>query len=373
MRRRSLWLAAVLGLSACGTSTTAETTTVPSTATSAPPTTTAEASATTTTSTLASSGERDVRIPVSETRDFELEGTLMVPEGDGPFDAAVIVHGSGPIDRDGTVPGQLNQVFPEPVSVYRDLAEGLAERGIATLRYDKRTCGPFNGCAANGYPTPPNDITIDPFIADAAEAAVWLETQPEIDRVFVIGHSQGSEMVPHLLFFYPTLAGGVLLGAPYGPIDDLLVRQADFSRTFAEDLGLPAAQIDAAVTPLEDLASAVTGLRTSLESGFVGGAPADFWRSWMDLTAAKQKLVATVTAPMIVIGGSNDFNVPTAELDRWIDALAGTRHQTVLIDCVTHALNCVRDDPATIPQPVDVGTGVDERIIDRIADFIASS
>ena len=60
----------------------------------------------------------------------ELPGTLLVPKGEGPFPAAVLVQGSGPSDRDESV-GALKP--------FRDLAEGLAERGVAVYRFDKRT------------------------------------------------------------------------------------------------------------------------------------------------------------------------------------------------------------------------------------------
>ena len=69
----------------------------------------------------------------------ELPGTLTLPAGQGPFPALILVHGSGPGDRDETV---------GPNKPFRDLSEGLNERGIAVFRYDKRTrVHPHSPCA----------------------------------------------------------------------------------------------------------------------------------------------------------------------------------------------------------------------------------
>jgi hypothetical protein len=61
---------------------------------------------------------------------WSLPGTLSLPKGVGFFPAVVLVHGSGPHDRDETI---------GPNKPFRDLANGLASRGIAVLRYEKRT------------------------------------------------------------------------------------------------------------------------------------------------------------------------------------------------------------------------------------------
>src|SRR2546425_10392277 len=61
---------------------------------------------------------------------WKLPGTLTVPTGSGPFTGIVLVHGSGPNDRDETIAA---------TKVFKDLAEGLASRGVAVLRYEKRT------------------------------------------------------------------------------------------------------------------------------------------------------------------------------------------------------------------------------------------
>ena len=71
--------------------------------------------------------EREVQVGVGE---WALPGTLTMPVGDGPFPAVVLVHGSGPNDRDETI---------GPSKPFCDLACGLASRGVAVLRYEKRT------------------------------------------------------------------------------------------------------------------------------------------------------------------------------------------------------------------------------------------
>src|SRR5258708_674329 len=71
--------------------------------------------------------ERDIQVGKEP---WVLPGTITIPKGAGPFPVVVLVHGSGPNDRDETIGG--NRPF-------RDLAWGLASRGIAVVRYDKRT------------------------------------------------------------------------------------------------------------------------------------------------------------------------------------------------------------------------------------------
>src|SRR5262249_49102198 len=95
----------------------------------------------------------------------ELPGTLLLPKGRGPFPAVVFVHGSGPNDREEAVGG---------TRVSRDLADGLADRGIASLRYEKRTkARPEDYRGAYTV----DDETTD----DAVAAAAFLRTQAEID------------------------------------------------------------------------------------------------------------------------------------------------------------------------------------------------
>ncbi|MBU4178709.1 MAG: DUF3887 domain-containing protein, partial [Actinobacteria bacterium] len=100
--------------------------------------------------------EKEVTVGAGE---WALPGTLTVPEGDGPFPAVVLVHGSGPNDRDETI---------GPSKPFRDLAWGLATRGIAVLRYEKRTLEHQVKLAEEYSGLTINEETIDDALATAS-------------------------------------------------------------------------------------------------------------------------------------------------------------------------------------------------------------
>lgn len=107
---------------------------------------------------------------------FDLAGTLTLPEGNGPFPAAILITGSGPQDRDETILGH------KPFWV---LADYLTRHGIAVLRYDDRGFGKSGGKYAT---------SAMPEFADDVEAGMeFLKTRKEIDpaKIGLIGHSEG--------------------------------------------------------------------------------------------------------------------------------------------------------------------------------------
>ena len=124
----------------------------------------------------------DLALPVPSLG--ELPGTLTVPKGEGPFPAVILLQGSGPSDRDETIGG---------LKPFRDIAEGLAEQGVAVYRFDKRTY------AYGAELSVKKDISLaDEYLEDAVNAVQLLAKQEKIDpaRIWVLGHSLGGTAVP---------------------------------------------------------------------------------------------------------------------------------------------------------------------------------
>jgi pimeloyl-ACP methyl ester carboxylesterase len=141
---------------------------------------------------------------------IHLAGTLVLPEGAGPFPAVVFVSGSGPQDRDETLMGH------KPFLV---IADDLARHGVASLRCDDRGVG---GSEGNEM-----ESTIRDFATDAEAGLAFLTTQPKIDpkAIGILGHSEGGLIAPLVASTNREVAFLVLLAPPGEPLKSLLVRQ----------------------------------------------------------------------------------------------------------------------------------------------------
>ena len=114
------------------------------------------------------------------TKTGELHGSLDLPAGAGPFPVVVILAGSGPTDRDGNQPGLKNDSL-------KMVGRGLAERGIAALRYDRRGIGKSREACLKE-----EDLRFDLLADDAAAWVKLLRTDRRFGKVGIVGHSEGS-------------------------------------------------------------------------------------------------------------------------------------------------------------------------------------
>ncbi len=236
-----------------------------------------------------------------------LPGTLTLPAGTGPFPAIVLVHGSGPLDRNETI---------GPNQPFRDLAHGLAAGRIAVLRYDKRTLARPADFADRMFTV--DDETVD----DAVAAVAWLRAEPSIDprRVFLLGHSLGALMAPRIAQRAPDLAGLVLLAAPARPLDEIVLEQIayiadlDGQRSPEEQQAIDATREAAAA-----LHAALDGDGPAATPSLLG-LPIGYWRDLLDYDPVTT--AAALPQPMLVLHGGRDYQVTLADFERWRSALA---------------------------------------------------
>jgi dienelactone hydrolase len=239
--------------------------------------------------------------------DFPLPGTLTLPAGTARVPAVVLVHGSGPEDRDETL---------GPNKPFRDLAWGLAARGIAVLRYEKRTKQYASKLATS------TTITVqEETIEDAILAMQLLRRHARIDanHVFVLGHSLGGMLAPRIASQGKEIAGLVILAGNSRPLPELMVEQVEYMASISPD---PASQQTAIATVRQQAARSMDpALPLNTPASELFGAPTAYWK---DLNAYKPVAVAaTLSIPMLVLQGERDYQVTMKDFNAWRDGLKG--------------------------------------------------
>ena len=290
----------------------------------------------------ASFKERDVTIGEGE---WKLPATLTVPVGAGPFPAVVLVHGSGPNDRDETVGG---------TKVFKDLAEGLASRGIVVLRYEKRTLQYRTRIAGIK-----NFTVQEETVGDAVAALAALRAQPEVNgaKVFVIGHDLGGYLAPRIAEQDGKLAGLVLLAGHVRPLEDLLVEQVEY-------MGIKGDPLDRA----KALQVKVKKLEPGDEdSPALGGKPVSYWvdlKEYDPIAAAKRLVI-----PMLILQGERDYQVTMKDFALW---KAGVGSAKGVVMKSYPALNhlFVTGEGKSLPAEYSKPGHVAPTVIDEIAKFV---
>ncbi|WP_135854455.1 alpha/beta hydrolase [Halorussus salinus] len=248
-------------------------------------------------------------VSLSATDACTLEGTLTLPNGVERAPGVLLVHGSGPIDRDGTF---------GPNKVYKDLAWGLASRGVAVLRYDKRTAA----CDVNLA-----EITIDEVVTNDALTAVEELRKTDLvtdDDVVVAGHSLGGTLAPRIAARDGNLAGVVMLAPLARSASDAIIDQ---NRYLAE--------LDGTVTDAEEeqlnrsrrIAEQIRSLDfPDDEVVHLGGD--EYWRTLAEYDHLQT--ASDLAIPRLLLFGERDYQVTVEEdLPRWRDALDGESNATL--------------------------------------------
>ncbi len=287
----------------------------------------------------------DTRIAVGSSP--ALPGTLTIPRNVKGYPAIVLVHGSGPNDEDETVGAQ---------KPFKDLAVGLASRGVAVLRYDKRT-----RVDATGVRTQKEEVE------DAAHAAVaLLRQQPDVDpkRIVLLGHSQGAMLAPRIAKNDPAIKGIAILASPTRTMEDVVLAQFRYlkvapqviqqAQVFKTTIESPTLKADDQVAfPLGD------GTSTNIPGSY-----------FLDTRGYHpEKVAAALSIPVLVLQGERDYQVSvTDDFPGWKTALAHKKNATLKTYPALNHLFCAGVGPPSPDEYMKLGH-VDEQVIIDIADF----
>ena len=286
----------------------------------------------------------------------DLAGTLEGTLAQGT-PAVLIVPGSGPTDRDGNSPLGIT------AQTYKLLAEALAQRGIASVRIDKR--GMFGSAAA--VPDP-NDVTVDDYVADIES---WADTISQASRgqcVWLLGHSEGGLMTMAAAAKDPSRYCGLLLVASVARnLGDVL--RAQLAANPANAPLLP--EIDAIIAKLKAGESVpAAGMNPALVLLFAPQVQSFLGSVFRQEPA---ELIAAHDLPVLILNGTADLQTPAADAR----ALASARPDAtlVIVERVNHVLKQVPDDPraANLATYADPDLPLAPGVVDAIVEVVTGS
>lgn len=307
-----------------------------------------------------------------QTEDSEIDGTLLVPEGNGPFPAVIILGGSGPWDRNGDEDAGRVEALEEagqPVfavnSTYRDIAEALSREGIVTLRYDKRGIGNSTGDGGD-FP--------EPSLRDLRAAVEFLRGDPAVDpnRIALVGHSLGGLWALMEAAQDPDIAAICLMATPAKPFDEVIIEQIEGLMTLQ---GANETEIAAIVTQQREIYAQIRSgqldpavfpepTRTELE----------FVKAIMDIAGADY--AREIMCPALILQGDRDlFTVIPEEAEVLKEAFnegGNEEVELVLFTGLDHVFRPTAGEPSLDLYYEDRGP-VAAEVVDTVIDWMKDS
>ncbi|MBU6450611.1 MAG: alpha/beta fold hydrolase [Cyanobacteria bacterium REEB67] len=290
---------------------------------------------------------------------WALPGTLSVPLQNGRMPAVVLVHGSGPQDRDETVCG---------IKAFRDIAWGLASRGIVVLRYEKRT-----KAHALQMPKEISTLTVkEETIDDALQAVQDLKQNKHVDpaRIYILGHSLGGTVMPRIAPRAKDCAGFIIMAGATRPLEDLILEQYEYIMSLKpQPLSDEDKKTLAQIKGYVDIVKSPSLKAGATDSGLPPSWPATYWldlRGYKPAEAAKD-----IDKPLLIMQGEKDYQVTSADLKNWQDNLGTRKNVTFKIyPKLGHMFTTSAGKPG--PTDYEEPQNVDQAVVEDLSTWINS-
>lgn len=283
---------------------------------------------------------------------FVISGEINYPEGEGPFPVAIIVHGSGASDRDGSVSAS---------TPYKDLSNGLISEGIAVLTYDKRTYTYGSEIATNI-----DELTVyEETIEDAGYAFEYLQENAKIDKdnISIIGHSFGGYLMPRIIENLPDAKAYIVMAGNVSGIEDLIITQYNY--LFNLDNEITEEEKNQLVA-VETEVNKINNLEEYKGEPILGAGYA-YWKDLENYDPIS-KMTETIK-PVLFLQGERDYQVTMEEFNKWKNALSGIDNfEFITYKSLNHLFIAGEGTPS--PEEYTIGESVSAEVISDIAKFI---
>ena len=283
---------------------------------------------------------------------YNLPAMLTIPKDSVKVPVVIFVHGSGPADMDESVGAQ---------KPFKDIAAGLGSKGIATLRYVKRTV--LYGNEFNKAFTTKEEVT-----DDALAMIEFAKTIPEVDpqQIYVFGHSLGGMLAPRIATLSPDLKGIILAAAPAKKLQDISIEQNNYLYSLGKDT--TKAGKEGLANALKELNFAKTITDKSLPAdSLVLGLPAAYWADLNDMNQVD--LAKKLKIRTFIIQGGNDFQVGTQDFNLWVAGLKGKKNVDSKLYPMLNHLFSFSSEKGNISQYQEP-LHVDQPVIDDLVSWI---
>ncbi|MBG89497.1 MAG: hypothetical protein CMO80_21735 [Verrucomicrobiales bacterium] len=281
--------------------------------------------------------------------EWQVEGTLTVPTDSPDAPVIMLVHGSGPHDRDQTI---------GPNKPFKDLAWGLASKGVAVLRYEKRTKA-YQAKLAQSVVFTTKEETVD----DAVLAVQFLSSKGYSNRVFLAGHSLGGHLAPRIADATDQLSGVIVLAGNARPLEELIVEQMEYvAKIRGKDISEQMEGMRLEVHRIKGL-----GANDRIRREVILGAPISYWLDLKDYRPIER--AAKLKLPMLFLQGSRDYQVTGKDFELWQQ---GMKHRENVSFQMLENLNHLLISGEGKSEPIEYQNSghVDQSVITAIVSWI---
>ncbi len=301
--------------------------------------------------------EKDITI---NSNGATLSGTVCLPAEGRCFPVVLMIAGSGPIDRDENMPQQQ-------LNIFNTIARHLAREGIASLRYDKRGVGKSSG----DYLTTGHIDLVD----DTVHWFDALQEQEFCEKIFLLGHSEGSIIAAQAGLKRPNVAGLILIAPFMDGMESILINQATqiqkefdgargfggaINKVFAKVFGQPLASQKNLIRKMKS--SSADTIRMGIQK-----LPAKWFRELMMLNPPE--IFSHVTQPMLIIGGEKDLQCDPADVAEIAKHAKGPSEAHV-IQNLTHILRFEEGEPSLLGSAKLFKKPMEPVVLDLIAGWL---